>query len=59
MHYRMVGSDEHEASRAVLDALRGKEPDVQTEILCKVIDAAYRSEMDMKRLKEILDGCRH
>ena len=57
--YRMVGSDEFEASRTVMQALTGKSPDVQTKVLCRVIDAAYRSELDMTRLKEILDGCRN
>lgn len=43
----------------VIDACQGKEPQEQHKILRKVIDAAYRSEIEVQKLKEILDGCRN
>ena len=43
----------------VIDACQGKEPQEQQKILRKVIDAAYRSEIEVQKLKEILDGCRN
>ena len=56
MHYRMVGSDEHQASRMVKEALVGKPPEVASKVIERVIDAAYKSEMDMDKLKGILHG---
>ena len=56
MHYRMKGSNEYEASRTVQEALQGKPIEEAAKVIARVIDAAYRSEQDMIRLKEILDG---
>ena len=56
MHYRMVGSDEKQASRMVKEALAGKPTEEASKVLERVIDAAYRSEMDMDKLKGILNG---
>jgi transcriptional regulator NrdR family protein len=58
-HYRMTASFESQASQMVVDACKDKEPQEQHKILRKVIDAAYHSEIEMQKLKEILDGCRN
>lgn len=56
MNYRMTGSNEYEASRTVQEALQNKPIDEAARVIARVIDAAYRSEQDMVRLKEILNG---
>lgn len=58
-HIRMTASFESQASQMVIDACQGLSPDEQHKILRRVIDAAYRSELDIQKLSEVLNGCRN
>ncbi len=56
MHYRMTLTNEYQASRLVEEACAHRSVNDAAALVKKVIDAAYRSEQDMERLKEILNG---
>lgn len=54
----MTASFESQASQMVIDACNGLSPDEQHKILRRVIDAAYRSELEIQKLSEVLNGIR-
>ncbi len=54
MHYRMTLTNEFQASRMVEEACANRSDQAAATLIKKVIDAAYRSEQDMERLREIL-----
>ena len=54
MNYRMKGSDQFEASRTVREALTGKPQEQRERVIARLLDAAYRSEMDMEKLRALL-----
>ncbi len=56
MHYRMTLTNEFQASRMVEEACANRSDAEAAALIKRVIDAAYKSEMDMQRLKEILNG---
>jgi len=58
-HIRMTASFESQASKMVIDACQGLSPDEQHKILRRVIDAAYRSELEIQKLQEVLNGSRN